>query len=34
VDITTGKRAEVLFAPVQSSGWSCVAVVPEDRDLD
>jgi hypothetical protein len=34
VDITTGKRAELLFAPVQSSGWSCVAVVPEDRDLD
>ncbi|HKU41210.1 MAG TPA: protein kinase [Polyangiales bacterium] len=28
-DPTTGKTGELLFAPVESSGWSCVGVVPE-----
>jgi hypothetical protein len=28
-DIATGKPAELLFAPVLSPGWSCVAVVPD-----
>ena len=28
-DPTTGTRGELLFAPVQSTGWSCVGVVPD-----
>ena len=29
IDFASGKAATLLFAPVKSSGWSCVAVVPE-----
>ena len=28
-DPTTGNRGALLFAPVQSTGWSCVGVVPD-----
>ncbi|MGE0325350.1 MAG: protein kinase [Polyangiaceae bacterium] len=28
-DLTNGKRAELLFAPVRSAHWSCVAVMPQ-----
>lgn len=28
VDLATGKPAGLLFAPVRSTGWACVAVVP------
>jgi len=30
VDIETGKPAQLLFAPILSPGWACVAVMPGD----
>ena len=30
VDIATGEPAVLLFAPIMSPGWACVAVVPGD----
>jgi len=29
LDLVTGKSADLLFAPVEASGWSCVGVLPK-----
>ncbi len=30
-DLTNGKAAELLFAPVRSAHWTCVAVLPQEH---
>ncbi|MCB9584743.1 MAG: protein kinase [Polyangiaceae bacterium] len=32
-DLTNGEPAELLFAPVRSANWSCVAVVPQQAPM-